>query len=66
MTFDGGVGMSTTETEADGTKTETEQTNASVSMTYKIGQVSKSVAVSNMRTTIAKMTKPTGLWWVLA
>ncbi|MEC7122452.1 MAG: porin, partial [Pseudomonadota bacterium] len=37
MTFGGGVVMSTTETEADGTKTETEQTNASVSMTYKIG-----------------------------
>ena len=35
MTFGGGVGMSTTETEADGT--ETEQTAASVSMTYKIG-----------------------------
>ena len=37
MTFGGGVGMSTMVPEADGTKTETEQTNASVSMTYKIG-----------------------------
>ena len=37
MTFGGGIGVSTTETKADGAKSEAEQMNASVSMTHKLG-----------------------------
>ena len=37
MTFGGGMGVSTTETKADGVTSEAEKTNASVSMTYKLG-----------------------------
>ena len=37
VTFGGGMGVSTTETKADGVTSEAEKTNASVSMTYKLG-----------------------------